>query len=175
MAVADQHPAALGQGVGGQGADEPRLADARLAHHGGNLSLPPDGLVEPLAQPPELRLPPEQRRLRRGESRWRRPDLPRGARAMALLSVGSRHHLGRPTKQVLIEVLRLRLGRCPQLPLQHADAHLVLLERGPPTPLAGIEPHERAVRGLLQGIEPEQTHRRLDGALGGRGLGLFGQ
>jgi hypothetical protein len=50
-----------------------------------------------------------------------------------------------------------------------------LLERRAPPALAGVEPHERTVGGLLQGIEPEQPHRRLDRALGARSLGLMGQ
>ena len=94
---------------------------------------------------------------------------------MVRSSIRSLHHLGRAPKQFLIELPRLRLGLGPQLPLQHADAHLVLLERGSPPPLAGIEPHERAVHRLLQGIQPEQPHRRLNRALRARGLALLGQ
>ena len=175
VAAANQDPASLGQRVRHQGADQPRLADARLAHHRGHVSVPPDGLTEQLSQPPQFRLPPEQGCLRRREIGWSRPGLPRAASAIVRSSVRSLLHLGRAPEQFLIELPRLRLGLCPQLPLQRADAHLVLLERGSPPPLADIEPHERAVHGLLQGIQPEQPHRRLNGVLRGRGLALLGQ
>ena len=83
VAAADHDPASSGERVGRQRADEPRLADARFAHHRGDVPVSPDGLVEQLSQPPEFRLaartaasPPRGDRVapprpcRAGRERW---------------------------------------------------------------------------------------------------------
>ena len=86
VAAADQDPAALGQRVGRQRADEPGLADARFAHHGGDVPVSPGWPSSSSSRNrPSSACAPEQRRLRRGEIGWRRPDLPRRARAAAPL------------------------------------------------------------------------------------------
>src|SRR2546428_13747967 len=71
--------------------------------------------------------------------------------------------LGGPSlKNVLVELLGLRLRLGPQLPLQRGDAYLVLFERGAAPSLARIEPHQRPMHDLLRGVHREQPHGGLD-------------
>ena len=172
VTASNQDPAPLHQRVGRQSADQPCLADARLAHHGGDVAVSPEGGAKQLSQPRELRLTPEEWRLGLRKIGWRRSGLLGGERAMVRSRV---LQLGRAREQFAVDLSRLRLRLCPQLPLQRADAHLVLLERGSPPPLAGIEPHERAVHIFLQGVQRQQPHRRLNCVLRARGLALLGQ
>ena len=58
------------------------------------------------------------------------------------------------------ELLGLDLRRKPELGGEHITACLILLERQRPFTLAIIEPHERPVGGLPQGIEREQPPGR---------------
>ena len=131
-------------------------------------------LVEQLPQPSQLRVAPEERPFRCGEIMSSRCGLPRGVSAIAQPLVGGPHCL-RPPKQFLIEPLRFRFGLRPQLALQHLYAYLVLLKRRPPPALPGIEAHERAVDGLLQGIESQKSYGRLDRRLRRCALRLVGQ
>ena len=59
VAVADQHPTPTGQRIGRHGSGQPRLADARVPHQGGDVSVPLDGLLEQLSESSKLCLPPE--------------------------------------------------------------------------------------------------------------------
>ena len=65
-------------------------------------------------------------------------------------------------QDLLIQLLRLRLWRRPELPLKHRDALLVLAERGTTSSEVGVQPHQRAVHGFLQGVERQQAQRRPD-------------
>ena len=60
-----------------------------------------------------------------------------------------------------------------ELPLQRVHAKLVLAQRGLPAPEPRIEPHDRAVDGLLQRVQREETQTGLHGRLGGAGLLLM--
>ena len=63
----------------------------------------------------------------------------------------------------------------PELPLQRADAHLVLLERGRPPPLPEEESHQGPVHRLLQRVQRQDPPRRLDGRLPSLGANLVAE
>ena len=82
---------------------------------------------------------------------------------MRRLGGGEFERLGRPSlKDLLVELLGLRLRLGPQLPLQRRHADLVLLEGGAAPALPRVEPHQRAVHDLLRHVHREQRHGRLD-------------
>ena len=78
-------------------------------------------------------------------------------------------------QDLLVQLGGFRLGRRAELALERVHAELVLAERGLPAPEPGIEAHDRAVDGLLQGVEREEAEAGLDGRLGGGGLLLMGE
>src|SRR6266545_1170723 len=109
----------------------------------------------------DLRLAPDERELARqgfvGRTRrlgWRHN---RGLRTL---------HAGRCRQQplpedLLIELLGRRLGLDAELSLKNAETDLVLPKgRRPPAEL-NVKTHDRAMDGLLQGVEREEPERRL--------------
>ncbi len=78
-------------------------------------------------------------------------------------------------KDIPIELLCLDLGLHAELALQHRHALLVLPKRGRPLPELRIEPHHRAVHGLLDAIECQQLARRPEGRRERAGLPLIGE
>jgi hypothetical protein len=111
-------------------------------------------------------------RLRQG-GRRRGKEIGHGARCGALAGRARRHGAvgtGGPRAQdLLVQLDGLRLGRCAELPLQGIHAELVLAQPGLPAPEPDIEPHDRAVDGLLQRVQREQAEPGLEGRLGRAG------
>ena len=69
-------------------------------------------------------------------------------------------------EDLLVELTRLDLRIYVQLVPEDADAEVILPERIPPAPQPGVDPDERAVDCLLQGIHGEEAHGRLRRRLG---------
>ena len=92
-----------------------------------------------------------------------------------MASVQQAVHTGLSRRDVLIQSSRLGLGLSAQLAPEHADADLVLLQRGASPALPRIETHQRSMRGLLQWVERQETDGGLDGALRRLALGLVGE
>ncbi len=74
---------------------------------------------------------------------------------------------GPRAQQFLVELGGFWLGRCAELPLQCVYALLVLAQRSLPAPEPPVQPHDRAVDGLLQGVQREETEARRRRALCG--------
>ena len=72
----------------------------------------------------------------------------------------------------MIELLSLGFRLDAELPPERADTLLVLPKCGRPPPEIGVEPHQRAMHRLLQGIERQQLERRAHGGLRGARLPL---
>jgi hypothetical protein len=142
-AVADDRPGVAAHRSGQQRLHQRGLADAGFADHGPHERA--GRLLERGRHRRQLRVAShEQRRLGGGRARGRR-------------------RLG--CQDLAVRGLRLRSGLAGELARERGDAGLVLAERRRPLALRRVEAHERAVRGLVEGLELEQTHG------GGRCLG----
>ena len=146
----DEESDAARLSLGSQGHEHTALADSRLAHDRDHAAVPSQGLIQRVSQAGQLPVSPDQRHVANDQLRT---PVTLGASRVACRSgvpVVDRSRLGGPPlENVLVELLRFRLRLGAQLALQRGDARLVLLECGAPAPLAGIEPHQRAMHALL--------------------------
>jgi len=142
--------ATLGR-FGTQFGDQTALADARLADERHDAALPAPRAVHGLLESRHRHAATDQRRVPRRILRAPRRRHALRARAGRTLP-----------EQFLVEPSRRVLGHRPQLSLERVDADLVLTASRARPPQARIEPHERAVDRLLQGVEGEEAERSLD-------------
>src|SRR2546421_738752 len=63
--------------------------------------------------------------------------------------------------QLLVEPLGLGFWSHAELTLENIATGLILVERGAAAALPGIEPHQRAMRALLQRLEGENSERQV--------------
>jgi hypothetical protein len=90
-----------------------------------------------------------------------------GLAALRISLTNSRHRRWRDARclleNILTNLLRLRLGLNSKLSLQYLDAALILIERRASTAVFKVESHKNLVNSLLQGIQPEESQRSLNG------------
>ncbi len=94
----------------------------------------------------------------------------RGRRGRARI-VGHRGFVTLPVDRVA-QLHRLQLRPRTDLPRQQVAADLELTQRRGVPPLLHVELHQRAVHGLLQRVERQQSQRRFDRALGPAAVGV---
>ncbi len=168
VAATEEHPGPAPERLGGQRRHQAALADAGLADDRHEVTPASRRLLERPAQLPELHVAAEERRLVSGRL-WD-GHARRGRQPVARCRAA-----GSLAEQFVVELLRLRLRLDPELTLEHADALLVLPERGPSSARLGVQPHQRPVRRLLEWVQPEQCQPRLDGGVGLAGLPVLRQ
>lgn len=158
VAAAEEDAAAPARRQRGQLGRQPALADARRARDAHEAALPPPRRVEDLGEPRHLARAADERRGRLARRSRRAFVGPGPGRALAAL-----------LHDLLVERPRLRLRLGAQLAVQRGHAVLVLAQRRLAPPGLRVEPHERAVHGLLQRVDGEQAPGGLDGVVDAAG------
>jgi len=146
VAAADDDPAARGRRHRRELANEPRLADAGVTEDRDDTRR---GAREGVLEAPQLDVASDQRRLHRV--------------ALAERELG--HALrGALADECPVKLARLGVGLDLELPLEHAHAELVLAQRRRVVAPARVQPHERAMRRLVERIEGEDAPPDLERA-----------
>jgi hypothetical protein len=160
--ASDQHAIAVVERARGQLLHEPALADAGFARDDREHAASGARTATRELRPLELGGAADQRDTGHGHR-----GSPRRAAVVASLD-GSRRvrrRGGGLRQQRSVQRARLRFGLDAELLAHDGETRLVLPQRGAAASLRGIEPHERAMNGLLQRVQSEQAHRRLNRAL----------
>ena len=147
-------------GFRGQLADQPGLADPRLAQHQHELAASFICLDERGAAARHFQLPSDEgdigrHRQRSSEGAGRRAAHRRPPAAW-------RTRAGSPAEDLLVDLARVGLGLDAELAPEDADAELVLPEGAPTSAELGVEAHQGPVDGFLERIEGDEPERGLE-------------
>ena len=172
VALGDRHAGTVGAGTVSQVGDQPGLADPGLAgdQHGAHATA-----LDVVEGPPE----PGPLLVAAHQSRWtcrrRCRSRPR-SRPRSRWGLLRRRRLLVPAHEGVAQLAGGRVGRDPQLLLQHVGAVVVRAQRPGPVALRGLQAHQVAVRRLVERVQGDPAAGRPHGQVPAlRGTGGHGQ